>query len=264
MDYLREINLFERWLESNYLANDAQLMWYRLMALANKACWPEWVQVDNLRLMTLIQARSQSTMLKHRDKLVEIGRIVYQKGGKGNPNKYKLIPFYTTYSAKNDTPNDTPNDTHIKTKTNINTKTNNTPLPPKGKSRVSKNKMSFDDTIAGYTENPALRDALTWYIEMRKAKDAVPTLRAVELIFKALDKLANDDETRIAILEQSTMNSWKGVFPLKEQHKPGATPQGGKVLSHTQYNQRDYTAADDPIARAAKRMLEGSVAGGSP
>jgi len=41
------------------------------------------------------------------------------------------------------------------------------------------------------------------------------TERAEELLLNKLDKLSNDEEEQIAILNQSIMFSWRGVFPLK-------------------------------------------------
>ena len=41
------------------------------------------------------------------------------------------------------------------------------------------------------------------------------TKRAEELIINELNKLATDEKTQVAILNQSIMNSWQGVFPLK-------------------------------------------------
>ena len=41
------------------------------------------------------------------------------------------------------------------------------------------------------------------------------TERAEELLIKKLDGLSNNEEEQIAILNQSIMNSWLGVFPLK-------------------------------------------------
>ena len=93
MNYLAEIIAFERWLENNYLTRDAQLLWYRLMYQANKCNWPEWVTVDNLRLMAAMQMSREATFIKVRDDLLKAGLIEYQKGKKGSPNKYRLIPF---------------------------------------------------------------------------------------------------------------------------------------------------------------------------
>jgi hypothetical protein len=51
--------------------------------------------------------------------------------------------------------------------------------------------------------------------EMRKKKNKPMTLKAEELIIKELNKLTNNENIQIAILNQSIMNSWQGVFPLK-------------------------------------------------
>lgn len=50
---------------------------------------------------------------------------------------------------------------------------------------------------------------------MRKKIRKGMTKRAEELLLNELDKLTNSEEEQVAILEQSIMNSWLGVFPLK-------------------------------------------------
>ncbi|WP_196607111.1 hypothetical protein [Pectinatus frisingensis] len=69
-----------------------------------------------------------------------------------------------------------------------------------------------------YTQNPALLTALDDFFEMRKKTKSIMTNRAIELMLSKLDKLASDDETKIAILNQSVMNSWKGIFELKNNN----------------------------------------------
>lgn len=93
MNYITEINAFERWLETNYLPISSQLLWYKLMFMFNKSGWSEWVTVDNLRLMAAMQMSREATFIKVRDELIKAGLIEYQKGKKGSPNKYKLISF---------------------------------------------------------------------------------------------------------------------------------------------------------------------------
>ena len=78
---------------------------------------------------------------------------------------------------------------------------------------------SFDELIDGYTENAELRGALRDYIQMRTAIRKKITNRGLELAFKELDKLASTDVEKVAIINQSIMNSWQGLFPLKNnQH----------------------------------------------
>ena len=96
MNYLAEIIAFERWLENNYLTRDAQLLWYRLMYQANKCNWPEWVAVDNLRLMAAMQMSREATFIKVRDDLLKAGLIEYQKGQKRKPEQIQINTFHFT------------------------------------------------------------------------------------------------------------------------------------------------------------------------
>jgi len=100
MDYLREINAFERWLETNYLPRLSQLLWYRLMALCNRAGWPEWMALDNQRLMGLVQSRREATFVSIRDSLEEAGFLQLESGKKGSPNRYKMVPYAQRPAAK--------------------------------------------------------------------------------------------------------------------------------------------------------------------
>ena len=54
---------------------------------------------------------------------------------------------------------------------------------------------------------------------MRKKKNKSMTPKAEELILKELNKLDSNEAGQIAILNQSIMNSWQGVFPLKDKSK---------------------------------------------
>lgn len=93
MNYIAEINAFERWLETHYLPISSQLLWYKLMGICNRAGWSEWVTVDNLRLMAAMQMGREATLIKARDELIKAGLIEYQKGKKGSPNRYRMISF---------------------------------------------------------------------------------------------------------------------------------------------------------------------------
>jgi hypothetical protein len=65
----------------------------------------------------------------------------------------------------------------------------------------------------------AIEIAMDDFKEFRKKIKAPMTEKAVELILKELDKLAKDDDTKIAILHQSIQRGWKGVFALSQQNK---------------------------------------------
>ena len=100
MNYIAEINAFERWLETNYLSAVSQLLWYKLIMLFNRCGWSEWISVDNHRLMSLIQVNREATFLKIRDELIGTRLIQYQKGKRGTPGKYKInsLTFTSVYN----------------------------------------------------------------------------------------------------------------------------------------------------------------------
>lgn len=101
MTYIDLINAFEKWLETNHLPSVAQLLWYKLISLFNKAMWSEWITVDNYRLMALLDVKREATFISYRDKLIEAGLFEYKKGKKGSPNRYKIctVNFESTNSS---------------------------------------------------------------------------------------------------------------------------------------------------------------------
>ena len=81
---------FYRWLETNYLPIGSQILFLKLIHLFNLSVWSEWLAVDKQRMMSLVQTKREQSVIEWRDKLLENNLIVYAKGKKGLPNKYKL------------------------------------------------------------------------------------------------------------------------------------------------------------------------------
>ena len=81
---------FYRWLETNYLQVQSQLLFLKLIHLFNISGWSEWLAVDNQRIMSLVQTKREKTFIEWRNKLLEKKLIFYTKGKKGSPSKYKL------------------------------------------------------------------------------------------------------------------------------------------------------------------------------
>lgn len=94
--------------------------------------------------------------------------------------------------------------------------------------KKEKRKTEFDLLIEGYTEDLQLRNTIYEFLKMRKAIKAPMTSNALKLMLNKLDRLAPKDihcDLRISILEQSIMNSWKGIFELKEELKKKVVPE---------------------------------------
>ena len=79
--------------------------------------------------------------------------------------------------------------------------------------------ISFDAIIDAYTENENLRVELREHLKTRKQKKAALNNRAIELSLKKLDKLADSDEEKLLIVQNSIMNGWVGFFPLNQAEK---------------------------------------------
>lgn len=97
------------------------------------------------------------------------------------------------------------------------------------------------------------------YLLMRSKNKKTATDRAKELVLMELEKLAPGNESmKVQILEQSIINSWAGVFPLKNQN----TTQNGNSKTNNRTNEliggipvseiaSFYGTSTDDVLRAA-------------
>lgn len=76
-------------------------------------------------------------------------------------------------------------------------------------------KQVFSDIIFSYTDSPTLIETIENFVDMRKSIKAKMTEHALKLMLTKLSGMSNSESEKIEILNQSIMNSWKGIFPLK-------------------------------------------------
>lgn len=81
-------------------------------------------------------------------------------------------------------------------------------------------KESVNSVISSYTENKDLQDALHDFVDMRTKTRKPLTVRAMKLSLNELDKLALDDVTKIAIVNQSIMHNWLTFYKLQNNNGP--------------------------------------------
>lgn len=89
-------------------------------------------------------------------------------------------------------------------------------------------------------EKTALESAIDDFKEFRKKIKKPLTPKAEQLLLSKLNNLASDDTTKIAILEQSILNGWQGVFPLKEDKQTAKHAPANKG----NFEQRQYSDGD--------------------
>lgn len=103
-----------------------------------------------------------------------------------------------------------------------------------------KDNTAFED----YTSNPVLLESLNSFYEYRKKSKKPMTDAAIKLLLKKLNDLASDDETKADILNQSILNGWQGIFPIKDGEKVG---RSSGVPKHERDSKPGYGGSDRKI-----------------
>ena len=62
-----------------------------------------------------------------------------------------------------------------------------------------------------------MRQVIFKFIDFRKNIKNPMSEYAITLLLNKLDRLTKSEETKIEILNQSILNGWKSVYPLKEE-----------------------------------------------
>lgn len=99
MDYIRQINAFENWLEYNELGAGPQLLWYKLMAIANKSGWQSELSIANTRLQSMTKT-SEKTLINNRNQLIQTGLLQYKKRGRTKAGLYILSDITGNFPVK--------------------------------------------------------------------------------------------------------------------------------------------------------------------
>ena len=81
-----------------------------------------------------------------------------------------------------------------------------------------------------YTTNADLKAAIFDFIHFRKAIKAPLTDRALTLCLNKLDKLANNDLEKIAVLNQSIERGWRGLFEVKDNSFNAPAPKSNNTV----------------------------------
>lgn len=85
------------------------------------------------------------------------------------------------------------------------------------KNKKEKKLTELDDLINNNFSNEELKNTVYEFIKMRKAIKKPLTTRGLELMINKLYKLTTNIDEQIEILNNSIMNNWQGIFPLKQK-----------------------------------------------
>lgn len=131
----------------------------------------------------------------------------------GNSQSRPLLDHEQTDSRPSSDCNQTDSRPSSDTNNNDNNK-NNENNENNGNNENKKKVAAKKQKTDYYPLDEKLNQAVLDFLEFRKKIKAPMTEKAVDLMIGKLDKMTTDNNEKIAILEQSIMNGWKGVFPL--------------------------------------------------
>ena len=120
---------------------------------------------------------------------------------------------------------------------NTDNKTNNKTVSKKERKSTSK---SYDEQIAEYTGNEELQDALKAFVQMRSFIKSPVTAHGLKLLLNKLTKISRNDAEKIAIVNNSIENNWKGFYGLKEESSYQKSVQPEK-----KYDQNGYESEEE-------------------
>ena len=108
------------------------------------------------------------------------------------------------------------------------------------KEKPKKQTKSYDEQIAEYTGNEELQDALKAFVQMRSFIKSPVTAHGFKLLLNKLAKISRNDAEKIAIVNNSIENNWKGFYGLKEESSYHKSVQPEK-----KYDQNGYESEEE-------------------
>lgn len=96
LNYIREINAFYDWLETNTLSDSAINLWHALMHINNKTGWLEEFSVA-LSTLQLKTGLKKDAVILARKRLQEAGRITSKSRSGQLSAMYSIVPFIKGY-----------------------------------------------------------------------------------------------------------------------------------------------------------------------
>ena len=80
-------------------------------------------------------------------------------------------------------------------------------------------KNNHEEFVKENVTNKELQDTILDFIEMRKSIKKPMTERAVKILINKLPRLSTSVDMQIKIIEQSIINNWTDIYPLKSDFK---------------------------------------------
>lgn len=234
MEYLSQILKFNDSLPTNNLSPGQIALWYALMHINNKCSWTEWFKAAN-RTLELYTGLSKNGVIKARNVLKQKGLIDFKSNGTSAAS-FKLKILYGGTDSSTDSSTDSGTDSGIdsgtkssplnrlrirqdkdKDKDNKKEKDKKETAPDEPNARKKERRPGSYDEILSVIEDEELKNLYYEFIKMRKLIKSPMTDRALITLIDKVNSLEPVSiERRKQLLENSIVNNWKSVYPLKK------------------------------------------------
>ena len=234
MEYLSQILRFNDSLPTNNLSPGQIALWYALMHINNKCSWTEWFKAAN-RTLELYTGLSKNGVIKARNVLKQKGLIDFKSNGTSAAS-FKLKILYGGTDSSTDSSTDSGIDSGTdsgtkssplnrlrirqdkdKDKDNKKEKDKKETAPDEPNVRKKERRAGSYDEILSVIEDEELKNLYYEFIKMRKLIKAPMTDRALITLIDKVNSLEPVSiERRKQLLENSIVNNWKSVYPLKK------------------------------------------------
>lgn len=98
-----------------------------------------------------------------------------------------------------------------------------------------------------YYKDIELNNIFIEYLDLRKKLKCKNTDRAVKLLINELDKY--DDKTKVQMISNSIMNSWKSVYPIKESKQKEVPEWFNKEVKEEQATKEEIQKLEERMKR---------------
>ena len=99
-----------------------------------------------------------------------------------------------------------------------------------------KKKKDYQSIIDEFTNSESLKNTILDFMDMRKIIKSPLTPRALTMLLNKLKTMSSNEEKQIEILNQSIINNWKSIYPLKDNNKAWS---GKKAYKPQKYKNPD-------------------------
>ena len=204
--------------------NDTRLWLHCLLSANWQDSWFEGIKIERGSFVTSLNKLSKEidmsiqqirTSLKH---LKSTNNITYETNNQfsiitiNNYNKYQL-----EQQANQQTSNKRATNEQQTSNNNINKYNKEIKEKEKDIYKYISKKKENENIEKKYFESLKVNTIFNEFLELRKKLKAVNTDRAINMLINKLNEY--DEETQYEMIEQSIINSWKGVFELKNKEK---------------------------------------------